>query len=153
MYIFSGRRRDLDFQHYVESLLQQKNIEGQVLLIDLAISDDHDVSNPMLINNLLTLLRSGAVQGILLAPPCETWSQARYQRESDHDPRPLRSAEDLFGLAGLTIKEINQLETANMLLCVALRLLAVAALTGTPAILEHPAQPKQADRPTIWILP
>lgn len=45
LYIFSGRRRENDFQSCVEHRLQTHGISGQVLLIDLALSDKHDVGD------------------------------------------------------------------------------------------------------------
>ena len=54
---------------------------------------------------------SGAVAGFLCGPPCETWRRARFvellqttlsQRRS---PRPVRSGEDLWGLASLSPRE------------------------------------------------
>lgn len=152
-YIFSGRRRDHDFQECVERQLQQFSLEGQVVLIDLAISERHDVGNPILVKQLMSLMWAGVVQGLLIAPPCETWSQARFQREQERDPRPLRSADDPFSIPGLTVKELGQVETANMLLYVAITLLLVATLTATPAVLEHPAEPDRPERPSIWKLP
>lgn len=153
LYIFSGRRRDYDFQHFVEHYLCTWSLQGVVVLIDLAISAKHDVGNPELITKLRAMLQQGAVQGLLLAPPCETWSQARFQRNHDRDPRPLRSSEDLWCISGLTAAELQQVETANMLLGVALQLLYIAALTHTPAVLEHPALPSKPGRPSIWLLP
>eukprot|EP00438_Fugacium_kawagutii_P006043 Skav202282 [mRNA] locus=scaffold3044:293451:295031:- [translate_table: standard] len=153
LYVFSGRRRLHDFQHFAEERLKEYGLQGHVVLIDLALSPKHDVGRPELVEQLMQLLRQGVVQGVLLAPPCETWSQARFQKVGDHDPRPLRSSTDPFALPGLTVKELAQVEVANLLLCVAIKLLAVAALTKTPAILEHPALPAKEDRPSIWRLP
>lgn len=59
----------------------------------------------------------------------------------------------MFAISGLTLKEIDQTATANQLLCVAIILLFTAALSSTPALLEHPAQPSKPERPSIWLLP
>eukprot|EP00438_Fugacium_kawagutii_P032536 Skav202154 [mRNA] locus=scaffold970:209215:209832:- [translate_table: standard] len=56
-------------------------------------------------------------------------------------------------LPTLTHKELSQLEVSNYLLFVALRLFLAALCTMTPGVLEHPRQPKNPERATIWALP
>ena len=154
VYVFSGRRRQGDFQVQVETLLQQYNCKGFVLLLDLAISTTHDVGNETLVQTLVSWIHQGAVAGLLLAPPCETWTEARFiEPRAAKDPRPLRSRDDPLGLPQSTLKEIEQTTVANMLLFVAIRLLFHAALKGVAAILEHPKEPKRADRAAVWRLP
>eukprot|EP00438_Fugacium_kawagutii_P033167 Skav231895 [mRNA] locus=scaffold960:54432:56540:+ [translate_table: standard] len=154
VYVFSGRRRLWDYQYWIEHFLAQYDLSGRVLLLDLALSDDHDVGNPQLMHQLLQWLRGGAVAAMLLAPPCETWSEARFlDTGKDTDPRPLRSAEDPLGLAALKSAELEQLQVSNFLLYVALRLLLAAAVFQTAATIEHPREPKRPERASIWRLP
>eukprot|EP00438_Fugacium_kawagutii_P030957 Skav228891 [mRNA] locus=scaffold194:214370:219709:+ [translate_table: standard] len=154
VYVFSGRRRKGDFQTFIEHHLARHSLQGQTLLLDLALSDSHDVGNAELVTRLLDWISSGAVGGLLLAPPCETWSEARYREvEGEKTPRPVRSALEPMGIPGLTKDELLQVLTANMLLLVSFRLLFAAAVHGVPGILEHPRTPKKPDRPSIWRLP
>ena len=135
-------------------LLTRHNLRGQVLLMDLAISDKHDVANPELVHMLLDWIESGVVAALLVAPPCETWTESRYIEPREvNDPRPIRSAQDPFFLAASNMAEITQVTLSNYLLYVALMLLWRAALCAVPGVLEHPREPKKADRPTIWKLP
>lgn len=69
VYVFSGRRRPLDFQHFIELRSQEQGLQGQVLLIDLAISDKHDACDPRVVRQLLTLLRQGAVPRTVIGAP------------------------------------------------------------------------------------
>ena len=54
--------------------------------------------------------RSGRLLGLLLGPPCETWSSARHETQYDEDgmalcgPRPLRDAENCWGIDMLSFK-------------------------------------------------
>ena len=153
LYIFSGRRREGDFQSFFEQEVYRVRIRARVLLLDLALDDSHDVANEVLVQQILSWIHDGAVCGILLAPPCETWSQARFRRERTCDPRPLRSASSPLALPGLRLPELEQLNVSNLLLFVALRILLAAVLSQVAAILEHPAEPHRPDRPTIWKLP
>ena len=154
LYIFSGRRRQGDFQSHLEHFMHQRNIPGRVLMVDLALSDRHDVGNDHLEQMLIRWIRSGYVSGLLIAPPCETWSEARHLdcAEPGH-PRPLRSALDPFGLPQLRLSEVAQLGISSFLLYVTIRLLFAAAVTRVPAIVEHPAEPRKGSRASIWKLP
>ena len=129
-------------------------ISGRVLLIDLAISKNHDVGDPRLIGTILSWIAQGAISGILIAPPCETWSEARWlPTECDTDSRPLRTAIDPFGLQSLTLREWEQIQVSSFLLFVTFRILLAAAMKAVPALLEHPREPKRQDRASIWRLP
>eukprot|EP00438_Fugacium_kawagutii_P017716 Skav233537 [mRNA] locus=scaffold5919:72146:77359:- [translate_table: standard] len=154
LYIFSGRRRHGDYQSHMEDLMAQRSQHGHVLLIDLALSDRHNVYNPQLFHTLVSWMRGGLVGAILLAPPCETWSQARWNPCEGFDgPRPLRTADDPMCMPQRTTAELQQLEVSNYLLFVALRLFTWAVFTGTPGVLEHPQQPRNAMYASIWALP
>ena len=154
LYIFSGRRREGDFQSHLETILRNQGLSGKILMIDLALSDSHDVGREAFENMILDWIRNGFVAGILIAPPCETWSEARYMvTDRDHDPKPIRTAADPFGFATLSTKEWEQICISSFLLFVTLRIMFAAATHSVAAILEHPREPKKADRAAIWRLP
>ena len=154
LYIFSGRRREGDFQSHLEALMAQHNFVGHILMIDLALSDSHDVGQETFENLILNWIRQGWAAGILIAPPCETWSEARHlDTGRASDPKPLRSAADPFGLPHLTNAEWEQTTISSFLLFVTLRILFAAAMHHVAAIVEHPREPKRLDRATIWRLP
>eukprot|EP00438_Fugacium_kawagutii_P015500 Skav213073 [mRNA] locus=scaffold4152:216705:218273:- [translate_table: standard] len=153
LYIFSGRRRKDDFQFQVERFPQQAGKEGFVLLVDLALSTKHDVYKEELLLRFKSWITAGWVAGLLLAPPCETWSEARHVATEYRGPRPLRSAEDPFCLPQLTRAELEQLEISNHLLFVAVRLVLWATCHSVPTVTEHPREPKRCDRASIWRLP
>ena len=153
LYVYSGRRREGDFQSHVETYLDKFQFPGRVLMLDLALSDNHDITNDDLVAKLLQWFRAGIIAGLLVAPPCETWSEARYQlEENGRAPRPIRTAEFPFGALQLTAAELQQILVASTLLFAALRLLLAAMMTGTPGIMEHPREPKRPERASIWRL-
>ena len=154
LYLFSGRRRPGDFQQHMDSLLAKHCIQGKVLLIDLALSPQHDVGQRSLINTLTAWMQSGTIVGYLAAPPCETWSEARWIPHPDpRAPRPLRDAQFPICRDALTAAELHQLSISNLLLYVAVILLIVAVKNGIPSVMEHPREPKRCDRASIWRLP
>ena len=150
LYVFSGRRRPGDYQSQVEQLLKQYDMRGHVLMLDLALSDSHDVTKPALVQQLLRWIAQRAVVALLIAPPCETWSEARHL---PGEVRPLRDHLHPFGLEGLVKAELQQLWISSYLLFVSLRLFMAATIAGTASILEHPREPKLGSRASIWRLP
>ena len=105
-------------------------------------------------SKLLNLARGGRLLGVLLGPPCETWSSARFHRALDSDdyngPRPLRMRRDLWGLAMRTFRELLQLDVGNCLLLRGIWLATATVLRSGSAILEHPALPLDESYPSIW---
>lgn len=153
LYVFAGRRREGDFQVQVESYLRQRNLTGRVLLLDLAISARHDVTDRTLVRTILNWITTGAVAGVLLAPPCETWSSARQRYLLDGGPRPLRSHKQPMCLPQLTKKELIQVTISNFLLYVAIRCMLACVMHSIPCVKEHPCEPRQREYPSIWRLP
>ena len=108
------------------------------------------MSQPQLFSVLRTWLQSGVVAALLITPPKGTWSEARLPLGSN---RPLRSAHQPLCMPGRSVKEIEQLVSANLLLYVAIRLVFAAVVHGLPCLLAHAPKPKRRDRPSIWSLP
>lgn len=154
LYVFSGRRRKNDYQQFVEQFLREQGQDGQVLLIDLALSPQHDVTGHHLFDLFRSWFCCGCIASLLIAPPCETWSQARRNpTDVQNAPRPIRSAQFPFGLDGLTQAELDQILVSSSLLFVSLRLFFLAIIHQVPATMEHPHAPAKRERASIWFLP
>ena len=157
--MFSGRRREGDIQFYLESLFRQGCPDGTTLhVVSLDVVIDETWGNVRCERSKQFWLRGveqGWILGALCGPPCETWSQARFATlASEHKgPRPLRSAFELWGLPSLSLKEVAQVAVGNELLLFAIELLFVLAIHSGFGILEHPAEPADPSRPSIWRLP
>eukprot|EP00435_Cladocopium_sp_Y103_P009115 s2290_g2.t1 len=67
-------------------------------------------------------------------------------------PHPVRSAESLWGLVSLALRELSQVCDGNDLLGFCLEAMAELACLHMTGILEHPAEPDQVDFPSIWKL-
>ena len=87
-------------------------------------------------------------------PPCHTWSVARC---AGVGPRVVRSAERLWGLYALELREKQHFYFGNVLLQAALDMFLALFLTGVSAFIEHPAEPSwhaaAATLPSIWKFP
>lgn len=89
---------------------------------------------------------------------CESWSIAREQAtETGEGPRPVRSAEELWGRFDFTKKESLQVLVGNTLLTFALLICFLQARLGLFSFLEHLEEPQRYRRgvdhaASIWRL-
>ena len=107
--------------------------------------------------NLLKELADGKLFGLsMTGPPCETWTAARHLRCDElhgRGPRPLRSCSSPWRIAGLSLRELEQLHTGSHLMLNSLDIELRISLAGGGAIMEHPAMPDQPDYASIWRTP
>ena len=163
LHAFAGRRRVGDYQWYLEQFMAP--VEGVVLHVvslDIIIDEHYgDLSRKDIQQYWLHGIRCGWVHAFLGGPPCCTWSKARAVDLDDGGngrpgrlgPRPVRSAQDLWGLTSLGLREIDQVIDGNVLLGFCLLALGELALQARAGILEHPAEPADESMPSIWKLP
>ena len=117
-----------------------------------------NVHSEQLWNFLLTAARSGKILAMLLGPPCETWSSARFEQQLDENGRPIRRPRPLRGTTGMLgstwpdAAGTSQLSVGNCLLLREFWLCIPVALCGGSVILEHPALPLQKERPWQTIM-
>ena len=98
----------------------------------------------------------GWILEFLAGPPCETWSRARAVRcdlEDRSGPRVIRKAEDLWGLVHLRLRELEQIDVGNLLLCFSAEAFLRLASTGGFGVVEHPREPDEPHFASIWKLP
>ena len=99
-------------------------------------------------------MRAVLVAASVVGSPCETFSEARFTPADENDnrscPRPLRSADMLFGLEGLTLRELKQCHVGGNFFQQGALVLSFHMRSGGCFISEHPAKPRDASRPSIW---
>ena len=160
IHLYSGRRREHDFQAQMETLLAESPFAWTcaitVISIDTAISDKMNVHGEVLWTFLLNHAREGRILAMLLGPPCETWSSARHEPILDpqgqvlRGPRPLRSSVCPWGISLLSLAELKQIDVGNALLLKGVWLSIPIALRSCAVLLEHPAPAFQSERASIW---
>eukprot|EP00438_Fugacium_kawagutii_P012295 Skav221926 [mRNA] locus=scaffold195:163067:163783:+ [translate_table: standard] len=104
----------------------------------------------------MRMVEAGAVLGVIVAPPCETWSAARWRAvtHSDGGPKPVRTRDDPWCLPTSSLAELRQVQVANELLCYWLQLALVCIRMGTSWLTEHPGEPgSHPQAASIWRLP
>lgn len=162
LHAFSGRRRAGDLQHYLEAAFgrQADGMLLHVVSMDVVIDKEWgDACRSETRDFWLRGALSGFVQGGLCGPPCETWSQARFVDIADdpgqleRQPRPLRSLEWLWGLPSMSLRELGQVAVGNELLLFSIDLMICLARSEGLGVLEHPGEPADEEKPSIWRLP
>eukprot|EP00971_Amphidinium_carterae_P227633 4515352-Amphidinium_carterae.1 len=114
LYAFSGPSSRLDsFGSFVRKL------GASVDEVDIINASHHDLVDQENWTQLWS--RLGDYCGVLLAPPCSTFSRAR---RYDHGPRPLRGHEGRarYGFKDLTVDQLKEVKTGTLL---ALRAIAI----------------------------
>ena len=165
VHLFSGRRRHGDFHCSIDLWARARNVTATVLSMDTAVSvtygnlSCHSVSWA----ELVRCYESGHVSGTLAGTPCETFSEARFQpcppaadgaaATERRWPRPLRSYARLLGLQHLTQRELAQLHAGSSFFMQGLLLMAYQLVHGGIFVSEHPAPPRDDQRPSIWTSP
>lgn len=154
VHLFSGRRRVNDFHHALHQLAQERRWQVVILSLDTAVSLEYGnlLHTSVSWNKLEQIYLSQRVAVTLCGPLCETYSEARFS-EAPVDcpswPRPLRSAERLFGLEGLSMRELRQCDAGGLFFLQCMRALAIHITCGGLFIAEHPAKPLDASRPRL----
>eukprot|EP00438_Fugacium_kawagutii_P001273 Skav222103 [mRNA] locus=scaffold4111:20221:23028:- [translate_table: standard] len=157
LYFYAGHRREGDLHQCMRELSQAYGMEIELVPLDIVyharlcdLLDEHAKQFWM------AVVASGSCLGLLGAPPCETWSIARWRALLVHDagPRPVRDVDQPWGLATASYRELHQLLVANSLLQTWLLFAALAATLGISWAMEHPAHaPRLPRAASVWLLP
>ena len=157
VHLFSGRRRLHDVHAFLHEFSAERNLKLLVLSLDTAVSTDFgNLALEAESWQVLTQIYSaGAVAATLLGSPCETFSEARFTIPDDLPsgarwPRPLRSAHRLFGLEGLTPRELRQCHLGGNFFQQGALVLSHHMQSGGFLVSEHPAKLHDPERPSIW---
>ena len=158
LHFFSGRRRAGDLQQALEGLTPPDATMLFVISLDVMVSADHgNLTDENQQQAILRLIRQGAIAAGYAGPPCETWTVARFELVAArrYAPRPLRLKDQPWGLLHVSLREGQQLDIGNELMCFAIQALFEIAAMGGLSVLEHPRNPhdwntKHAQAPSIW---
>eukprot|EP00438_Fugacium_kawagutii_P025714 Skav210470 [mRNA] locus=scaffold737:307907:310931:- [translate_table: standard] len=100
------------------------------------------------------IVASGVLLGVVGAPPCETWSVARWRSfwQLDDGPPPVRTSSEPWGKISNGLKHQHQVLTANRLMHVWLVLAVLSVAVQTAFMMEHPACPSVHCAASIWLV-
>ena len=158
LHAFSGRRRQGDFQFYLDALANaHPGFVIHTLSVDIVLDTTWgDVSDARVQKFWISAAMQGWIIGFLGGPPCETWSRAREHTLAGSQrsgPRVIRTLAQMWGLSSLALKEIRQILVGNQLMFFALHMMTALYVQGGIGALEHPAEPPQSSSASIWRTP
>ena len=137
MYLFAGKRRQSD----VASFLQQAHDEGRINLTleeyDLELSPDHDLTDLSIWEDIWATLAEGGWT-LIVSPPCNTFSRARFHFQEWPGPRPLRNFNCPRGFPWLSQHHRAVVEEANLFVDRCIKACLVCHSAGGKFIIEHP---------------
>jgi hypothetical protein len=103
----------------------------------------------------MELYQQGLISATISGHPCETCSSARWHEPPEEFrhikwPRPLRTAERLFGLDRRTWRELQQTRLGTSFFLQTVWVLACHVAYGGVLLEEHPGIPFHDYQPSIW---
>ena len=161
VHLFAGRRRRGDFHDALMTMSSSAPYQILVLSFDTAIdSSAGDLrAGSLAWKHLEHWFSHGLLAAGLSGNPCETFSQARFNKVVDDQgkslrcPRPLRSSERLWGLRGLGHRELRQVAQGTSFSLQTLWGSTCMLRWGGVFVAEHPAPPDDPTRPSEWTAP
>ena len=150
VHLFSGRRRTSDLQESLEQVPSPPGVILHVISVDIIFGAKANLLEKKARQKWLGIFAAGLVVAYFAAPPCETWTEARYNPLPGCKIRPLRSAAEPWGLTSLSLRELRQIIVSNMLMILALLCFVIQQCFEAFGMVEHPALPKDPARPSIW---
>eukprot|EP00438_Fugacium_kawagutii_P003190 Skav218035 [mRNA] locus=scaffold214:554591:559293:+ [translate_table: standard] len=157
LYVYAGHVRDGDMVQCMQELGQVYDMHIQVLPLDIVLhSELCDLINPRSQTFWKQLVASHCFLGLIGAPPCETWSVARWGSllHKDSGPRPVRTLRQPWALQSSSVRELKQVSLSNDLLQYWFLMIAIATRLQISWLTEHPGWAKHVEQAaSIWALP
>jgi hypothetical protein len=123
-------------------------------MADIKSTPSQDLLDDRLWEGILAGIREGLYQGVLMSPPCGTYSSLREHRPG---PRVLRSPDHPLGFPRgsspehLSVSDREQLRVANILSLRAIEAFSLCVDGGIPVLLENPKP--TLGKPSIFVVP
>ena len=118
--------------------------------------DNDNLLNDVVFTELHTKLRNGYYTAVFAAPPCSTYSIARYFKSKDSKdggPEPVRSRSEILGLSDIKAPHRRELRQANEVTRRTCVLLSAARRSGAEIAIENPADRGDPSQPHLFQFP
>eukprot|EP00435_Cladocopium_sp_Y103_P045347 s1596_g13.t1 len=156
LHAYAGRRRRGDIEWFIDALaVKHPGFILQVVSVDIIIGSTYgDIGKESTRRFWLGHIEQGHVVAFLAGPPCNAWSRARnHALEGRRGPRVIRTPSEPWGIASLSLRELQQIGIGTLLLGFAFHCMAALAMRSGTGFLEHPREPEDDELVSIWRLP
>ena len=152
IYLFAGKQRKADIGEFLKAAEQRGLIKLQLKEFDIERQSDHDLTNQDLWSEIFTLIESGNWV-VIVSPPCNTFSRARFQFLRHPGPKPVRNRTWPRGFPWLSGRDRVAVDEANFFVTKSIEAASKSLQHGGHFLLEHPEDlgQVQGECPgTIW---
>ena len=119
------------------SFLQQAHAAGRIRLTFKEFSPEHDLTNISIWEDIWKTLKEGAWM-LIVSPPCNTFSRARFHFRDSLGPRPLRNVSWPRGFPWLSPHHRTVVDEANLFVDRCIDSCLICHSAGGKFIIEHP---------------
>ena len=137
MYLFAGKRRHSDIGSFLRKAEEQGLIRLELRELDIERSSEHDLTDDALWDSLFALLREGNWI-LIVSPPCNSFSRARFQYRLHPGPRPLRSKTWPRGFPWLSNSNSLIVQEANRFVDRCIEACQICRASAIHFLFEHP---------------
>ena len=152
IYLFAGKQRKADIGEFLRTAEQQGRITLELKEFDIERAADHDLTNQDLWADIFTLIESGEWT-VIVSPPCNSFSRARFQFLDYPGPKPVRNRTWPKGFPWLNNRDREMVDEANFFVLNCVEAARRALLHNGHFLLEHPedlGQVRGECPGTIW---
>ena len=136
LYVFAGKARKSDVGDQLRQLHAEGTINLQLSELDLLRDEDHNVLNASCWTPVKQAMEAGDFQVLIMTPPCNTHSRARYA--NSQGPAPLRSKQWPRGFPWLEGKRLEEVQLSNELVDMTIASCRIMHKVGGAYLVEHP---------------
>ena len=112
IYLFAGKQRRSDIGSFLREHERSGAISLDIREFDIERSSQHDLTKDELWEEIFATLKEGDWI-LIVSPPCNTFSRARFQYLKSPGPRPLRNFQWPRGFPWLAVDKRRIVEEAN----------------------------------------
>ena len=138
LYLFCGKPRKADVHHYLRELSEANNFDLHVREIDIERQASDNLLEAALWDTIFAELDSGNWDVILMSPPCNTFSRARFNWKDCPGPRPFRNLEWPRGFQWLAGANLQLVRDHNYWVAQTIAAARKIAANGMAFLIEHP---------------
>ena len=139
LYLFAGPERHADIKFHLQALADSEGITSLMTEFDILRNKSQDLTSDDVWDKLWARVVAGEFDFIIMAPPCNTFSRAKHNRQHG-GPKPLRLLEYPRGFPWLKDADGQKVEVANLLVDRSLLICHECCKLNIGFLLEHPEQ-------------
>ena len=136
VYLFAGQLRHSDIAAFLKKA-ESACLHVELHEFDIERSPQHDLTDDALWEKIYSTLQEGE-WFLIVSPPCNTFSRARFQHRHHPGPKPLRTRVWPRGFPWLSAANRAKVEEANKFVDHCIAACHIVSETGGYFILEHP---------------